>query len=456
MASLKKLRFSVFLFLIASLFLLGISSILADEYNNLPLQAYCNYSTGALSRDIYISAEGGSSELASILRNGTATVGTPCRFQVTMSAFGETGEKTGQEYINKSLDLNVKQSGFVLQNEITVDPDKIWTLLNLPSDLDLYNIAKLRFVEDPFVLLNISRGADEALWGFHTGRNLGCQATPEKGQVNSTHACVEYTLDKKFANCRGDIAGDFKCCGDDDLIDPGFEATDAEKNLYVWETAGDNCQYLSYCTRTGMERHSGEQSFQIIPSSSVSNLSQELSLGSGNYYLSFWVNPSECQWKIGTRTTIEKLANGVVHHEWPQKRVLSNASFDNSVLDQPTLSLTFQSGLITNGGYADILTDTKEIPAGLGNFFDFLNLLDEPEVTSTGAPNYINIFYVSPLFGPRGLWLNGFFTAEGVSWTDSAADNPNQVNAWGASFVVFNSSTKFSELKSNFQTLGLN
>jgi len=169
-------------------------------------------------------------------------------------------------------------------------------------------------------------------------------------------------------------------------------------------------------------------------------------------YISFWVNPSECQWKIGTRTTIEKLANGIVHHEWPQKRVKSNTSFENSVLDQPTLSLTFQSGLITNGGYSDLLTVT---PSGLGNFFDFIQILDEPEVTSTGAPNFVNIFYVSPLFGPRGLWLNGYFTEEGVSWTDSAAENPNQINAWGASFVVFNSSTKFSELKSNFQTLGI-
>jgi hypothetical protein len=36
------------------------------------------------------------------------------------------------------------------------------------------------------------------------------------------------------------------------------------------------------------------------------------------------------------------------------------------------------------------------------------------------------------------MQLMGFFSAEGVQWTDSA-ENPYQINNWGASFIVFGS-----------------
>ncbi len=170
--------------------------------------------------------------------------------------------------------------------------------------------------------------------------------------------------------------------------------------------------------------------------------------------LIWWVNPSECQWKMGTRTTIEKISGGVVHHEWPQTGMRgSNSSFRGSRLDQPILSITFQSGIITAGGYSDIGESmSSEIPKGLGNFFDFLDLLDQPDMTSTGAPNYINILYFSPVFGARGLWLQGFFTEEGVSWTDSA-ENPNVISSWGASFMVFNSQPSFAQLERYFELI---
>lgn len=173
-----------------------------------------------------------------------------------------------------------------------------------------------------------------------------------------------------------------------------------------------------------------------------------------NQSLVWWVNPSECQWKMGTRTTIEKIGGGVVHHEWPQTGMRgSNSSFTGSRLDQPILSITFQSGIITQGGYSDIGdTLSTSIPKGLGNFFDFLDLLDQPDITSTGEPNYINILYFSPVFGARGLWLQGFFTEEGVSWTDSA-ENPNMISSWGASFMVFNSQPNFSLLKKYFELI---
>jgi hypothetical protein len=81
-------------------------------------------------------------------------------------------------------------------------------------------------------------------------------------------------------------------------------------------------------------------------------------------------------------------------------------------------------------------------------------LLDQPDMTTTGAPNFINILYASPVFGRRGLWLQGFFTEEGVSWTDSA-DNPNTITSWGASFMVFNSQPSLAQLQSSFELIGI-
>ena len=184
----------------------------------------------------------------------------------------------------------------------------------------------------------------------------------------------------------------------------------------------------------------------------------ETPLSNGKPFMQWWVNPSECQWKMATRTTIEKISGGVVHHEWPQTGMNgSNGSFTGSRYDQPMLSFSFQSGIITPGGYNDILSgvdNPSTPPEGLGNFFDFLELLDQPDVTASGAPNYINIIYSSPIFGQRGIWLQGFFTEEGVSWTDTA-DNPNQITSWGASFMVFNSQPRLSMLLSNFELIGI-
>jgi hypothetical protein len=121
------------------------------------------------------------------------------------------------------------------------------------------------------------------------------------------------------------------------------------------------------------------------------------------------------------------------------------------------LSLSFQSGIITPGGYNDIMSGVENSalpPPGLGNFFDFLDLLDQPDATPSGAPNYINILYASPVFGQKGIWLQGFFTEEGVSWTDSA-ETPNQVVSWGASFMVFNSRPGLKDLMRSFEMIGI-
>ena len=185
---------------------------------------------------------------------------------------------------------------------------------------------------------------------------------------------------------------------------------------------------------------------------------------SGLPFMQWWVNPSECQWKIATRTTIEKISGGIVHHEWPQTGHDTNPSLTTSRFDQPLLSFTFQTGIITPGGYNDLLSGSDTVstapPPGLGNFFDFLELLDRPDMVedstnpSYGQPNYVNMIYVTPIFGGRGIWLQGHFTEEGVSWTDSA-DDPNQIKSWGATFMVFNSQPSLSMLRQNFELIGI-
>lgn len=187
----------------------------------------------------------------------------------------------------------------------------------------------------------------------------------------------------------------------------------------------------------------------------MGRVDEQQKFSNGLPFMQWWVNPNECQWKMATRTTIEKISGGVVHHEWPQTGMGSNAAFKGSRFDQPTVSFSFQSGIITPGGYNDILAaaDTsRQPPPGLGNFFDFLDLLDRPDVTADGSPNYINIVYATPLFGQRGIWLQGFFAEDGVSWVDNA-ENPNQVSSWGATFLVFNSQPGFNRLLENFEML---
>lgn len=177
-------------------------------------------------------------------------------------------------------------------------------------------------------------------------------------------------------------------------------------------------------------------------------------------YIAFWINPSQCSWKVGLRSTIEKVAGGAIHHEWPTVGIGSQEA--DSLLDNPILSFTFQSGAIYPGAHTEIgpegdkfnLLSALELPVGLGNFYDFLGILGQSNLLPGGKPNYVNILYTSNLF--PALWLQGFFTEEGVNWDDSA-DNPNQVGNWGASFMVFNSHPALSttnELKTLFTTFG--
>lgn len=174
------------------------------------------------------------------------------------------------------------------------------------------------------------------------------------------------------------------------------------------------------------------------------------SKNSADAFLQFWVNPNECSWQVGLRSAVAKTAGGAVHHEIQQLDRFKLANFTR--FDLPTLNISFQAGITTPGGYNHI--DNGDIPNimphGLANFYDFLDLLDQPNTTDQGLPNYVNIMYVSPMHGDKGIWLRGFFTEDGVSWKDSA-DNPNTINSWTASFIVCSSNPPLNQLRQSFR-----
>ena len=152
--------------------------------------------------------------------------------------------------------------------------------------------------------------------------------------------------------------------------------------------------------------------------------------------ISFWINPMESQWRIATRTTIEQIAGGAIHHEWQATGI---GMQEATKFDQPVLTLSFQTGIITPNAYEDVRYGVERknyVPSTLGNFYDFLGILNAPNIRTNGLPNYVNMFYTSATF--PGIWLRGFFSAEGVQWTDSG-ENPYSIQGWGASFVVFRS-----------------
>lgn len=171
---------------------------------------------------------------------------------------------------------------------------------------------------------------------------------------------------------------------------------------------------------------------------------------SADVFMQFWVNPLECTWQVGLRSAFDKTSGGAIHHEIQQLNRSPSANFTR--FDLPTLNISFQAGITTLGGYNHIDNGNlpNVIPHGLVNFYDFLDLLDQPNTTEDGLPNYVNIMHVSPMHGSRGIWLWGFFTEDGVSWKDSA-DNPNTINNWTASFLVCSSNPPLNKLRRSFK-----
>jgi len=174
----------------------------------------------------------------------------------------------------------------------------------------------------------------------------------------------------------------------------------------------------------------------------------------------FWVNPSECNWRTPLRTSVEQVQGGAIHQEWGRmhENQFGTQGGERYKFDQTTISFSFQSGNIIPNGDLDS-TRGKDIapkknnvdgrtvppppgkshreivPPGIGNFYDFLALLNAPSTLANGQPNFVVIEYFSMLF--PSMTLFGFFSQEGVSWSDRA-DTPLGFT-WTATFVLFKS-----------------
>lgn len=210
-------------------------------------------------------------------------------------------------------------------------------------------------------------------------------------------------------------------------------------------------------SRTALEKeHRHPQSMNCVRWS-LGRESAALLSGSKQWFdafMQFWVNPAECSWQVPLRSAVDKTHGGAVHHEIRQYDRLTMANFTR--FDLPSLSISFQAGIITPGGNNHI--DNGDLPNvrphSITNFYDFLSLLDQPNITPDGKPNFVNIMYVSPVHGARGIWLRGFFTEDGVTWTDSA-DNPNTITRWSATFLVCSSNPPLNRLRQSFQAVGI-
>lgn len=192
-------------------------------------------------------------------------------------------------------------------------------------------------------------------------------------------------------------------------------------------------------------------------------------------YIVASVNPSEVQWRLAQRAAAQKTRVGEIVHYWRDR-------FRNTYYDEPQLTITFQSGNImpirqnppikqtvatsTAGQFVTeslnvgvrYVTDesetTPQVPPGLANFYEFIELVDTQKVLDSGDCNYIYIMYNSRLFA--NMTLAGLFTPEGMSWADSAND-PNQVNSWTANFTVYDSFPRLNDrtaLLNMFQQAG--
>jgi len=156
-----------------------------------------------------------------------------------------------------------------------------------------------------------------------------------------------------------------------------------------------------------------------------------------------FVNPREMTWNFPRRETMEKTAAGTVRNVWRNQ-------FRGRYYDEPTISMSFQGGnIMPSAGWVQTVSSgvnrgrTVEnfsyspndpgVPPGLSNFYDFLELLDEPGLIGNIENEHI-ILHRSRVF-PE-LQIYGYFEPEGFSMPETADDSGNTVT-WQAQFRVY-------------------
>ncbi len=199
-------------------------------------------------------------------------------------------------------------------------------------------------------------------------------------------------------------------------------------------------------------------------------------------YITLWVNPSEFSWTMARRETVTKTAAGAVRNTWRNR-------FRNTYYDEPMLNITFQTGNImpyanlkpeifgkrsvsrnddfnsatgtlntrfkntrTPSTSSELLSviNAPPVPPGLQNFYDFIELIDQPLLLGTGENRHV-LFYRTQVF-PR-MRIEGYFTPEGLSFSETV-DNANRLT-WTSQFQVYDTSPKIwsaSDLKLSYSS----
>jgi hypothetical protein len=180
-----------------------------------------------------------------------------------------------------------------------------------------------------------------------------------------------------------------------------------------------------------------------------------------------YVNPNSVAWSMSKRETVTKTAAGAIRNSWPNR-------YRGTYFDEPMLTITFQTGNIMPGagvpnslfgkrspvkliyangleGVANALADRKDdaiaamlrsppIPPGLQNFYDFMDLVNQPILTGDNRENRHIIFYRTRVF-PR-MRIEGFFTGEPTAFTETSDGNANRLQ-WTANFMVYRTTPRF-------------
>lgn len=177
-------------------------------------------------------------------------------------------------------------------------------------------------------------------------------------------------------------------------------------------------------------------------------------------FIIFWAGPKSVQWNFPMRAAQQQTRSGTIYHTW---RNGSRSTF----FDEPQVTFTLQAGnimpvrlqnrteagghrlnqlgspfLVSGDGAGAGPRPAQEVialPAGLFDFYEFFDLLNEEKILPDGRPNFVLIAYHSLVY-PE-IFLRGFFNPEGIQFSEDA-QNPAELT-WTATFKVRSTSPPF-------------
>lgn len=153
-------------------------------------------------------------------------------------------------------------------------------------------------------------------------------------------------------------------------------------------------------------------------------------------YIYFWANPSQLDFTFKLRGNTQEVKGGTISYQWRAN------SAERGGLDfyaEPRLNITFQTGNCMPVRTSDT-GELIRIPPGLLDFYEFLELMNQPLVLDDGTMNYRVLFYNSAIF-PNMILTGWFAPEEGFSISENVS-TPNSTT-WTAQFIVRKTSPDF-------------